>query len=291
LREAVVSDFDAALERLIVDPAFKAALAGDPALALSGYRLSEDEAELLRSQITSDTGGNRAVEERVNKAGVVGLLSELSGLGSGFGPAGGHPTGGSNTASGIGGGAGGYTGSGIGGSGDGGGIAGAIGHHIGSLGPGDGSSAEHDYAAGSGTGYATPRGGEVPGTGGQVAPYGTEGVYRVPGVGEQVAPYGGGSGFAPGDHVPANYHPHVDADGDGKWDSYVAVQHSDGGVDIYEDRNHDGIVDFDGHDRNADGVIDSADYDENFDGVAETHMTDLNGDGWMDTRTVDPHRT
>jgi hypothetical protein len=95
--------------------------------------------------------------------------------------------------------------------------------------------------------------------------------------------FGGG-----GDHIPVGYHPHVDADGDGRWDHYVAVQHSDGDVDIYVDRNSDGLVDFVGHDRNADGIIDSADYDENFDGVADTHMADVNGDGWMDTRSAIP---
>jgi hypothetical protein len=115
------------------------------------------------------------------------------------------------------------------------------------------------------------------------------------GAGESITvggavPTGAGEGVFPGggDHIPVGYHPHVDADGDGRWDHYVSVQHSDGSVDIYEDRNRDGLVDFVGHDRNADGIIDSADYDEDFDGVADTHMTDVNGDGWMDTRTPIP---
>src|SRR2546430_10402658 len=87
------------------------------------------------------------------------------------------------------------------------------------------------------------------------------------------------------DQAATGYHHHIDADGDGKWDHYTAVRHADGSVDVVEDRNHDGVVDFVGHDRDGDGILESADYDENFDGVADTHMTDLNGDGWMDTRT------
>ena len=52
----------------------------------------------------------------------------------------------------------------------------------------------------------------------------------------------------------------IDAGGDGRWDHYTAVQHSDGSVDIYEDRNHDGRVDFIGHDRNHDGRVESASF-------------------------------
>jgi len=78
------------------------------------------------------------------------------------------------------------------------------------------------------------------------------------------------------------YHTNVDADGDGTWDAYQAYQRPDGGIDIYVDRNHDGVVDFIGHDDNGDGIIESADYDTNFDGTMDTHMVDDNGDGWMD---------
>jgi hypothetical protein len=91
--------------------------------------------------------------------------------------------------------------------------------------------------------------------------------------------------LGPGDHLATDYHPHIDADGDGKWDHYVAVRHADGSVDVYEDRNGDGVADFVGHDRNGDGVLESADYDHAFDGTADTHMADTDGDGWMDTRT------
>jgi hypothetical protein len=93
-----------------------------------------------------------------------------------------------------------------------------------------------------------------------------------------------------GDHTPAGYHPHIDADGDGHWDQYTAIQHADGSVDIEVDRNHDGVIDFIGHDRNHDGRVESADYDEDFNGTFETHMRDVNGDGWLDVRTVDPSK-
>jgi hypothetical protein len=103
-------------------------------------------------------------------------------------------------------------------------------------------------------------------------------------VGQSIGPAEGPVAGA-GDQVATNYHPHIDADGDGHWDKYLAVRHADGGVDVYEDRNGDGRVDFIGHDANGDGILESADYDENFDGVTDTHMTDTNGDGWMDTRS------
>src|SRR5437764_561356 len=61
---------------------------------------------------------------------------------------------------------------------------------------------------------------------------------------------------------------------------------ADGSVDVYQDRNADGRIDFVGHDANGDGVLEGADYDENFDGHLETHMVDTNGDGWMDKRQV-----
>ena len=78
-----MSDFDMVLERLLADPAFAGALAADPAAALAGYRLSPDEAELLRSQVSTGAGGDRAVETRTSKASMMGLLGPLSGLGLG----------------------------------------------------------------------------------------------------------------------------------------------------------------------------------------------------------------
>src|SRR5204863_155935 len=78
-----MSDFDAVLERLVTDPAFKSALAADPATALAGYQLSGDEVELLRSQVSAGDAGERTVETRTSKASMMGLLGQLGGMGLG----------------------------------------------------------------------------------------------------------------------------------------------------------------------------------------------------------------
>src|SRR5438067_13940312 len=78
---ATMSDFDTVLERLVTDPAFTAALAADPAAALSAYDLSEDEVQLLRSQVSAGDAGDRTVETRTSKASMMGLLAPLAGLG------------------------------------------------------------------------------------------------------------------------------------------------------------------------------------------------------------------
>jgi hypothetical protein len=83
-----------------------------------------------------------------------------------------------------------------------------------------------------------------------------------------------------------DYHTRVDADGDGRWDQFRAVERTDGGVDILVDRDGDGRVDFVGHDYDRDGLVDDADYDTDFDGVMDTRMSDVDGDGWMDTRAA-----
>src|SRR5690349_3919218 len=86
-----MSDFDEVLERLLVDPAFKVALATDPAAALAGYRLSADELELLGSQLSIGDGEDRTVETRSSKSSIFGLLGPLGGLAGGG--TGGHPAG------------------------------------------------------------------------------------------------------------------------------------------------------------------------------------------------------
>src|SRR5690606_21927577 len=75
-----MSDFDAALERLLGDPSFRQALAADPAAALAGYRLTPEEIDLLSSQVSADTGGQHRVETRTNQSSMFGLLSPLAGL-------------------------------------------------------------------------------------------------------------------------------------------------------------------------------------------------------------------
>jgi hypothetical protein len=251
-----MSDFDTVLERLLTDPAFKTALAADPAGALAGYRLSPDEVDLLRSQVSTGDGAERTVETRTSKASMVGLLGSFGGL-----TGGGH------------------------GAGD----------HLSAVGRGLGHQQTQHF--GPLAGGADPYSGDAPGHGGEsfrgAGPSGSDPY------GASVDPYGGPAPAGPvdpamsgvvgaGDHAATGYHPHIDADGDGRWDQYTAVRHSDGSVDVYEDRNRDGLADFVGHDRNGDGVLESADYDEDRDGVLDTHMADTNGDGWMDTRGPEP---
>lgn len=276
-----MSDFDTVLERLVTDPAFTQALAADPSAALAGYDLSPDEVELLRSQVSAgDPSGDRTVEIRTSKAGMMGLLSPLSGLGMGDpsvvarGVA--HVSTGVESL--------GETHSGWVGPGD---------AHSGWVGPGDsgiaGIGGPVDTGLSDLDGHYGPTAGGSSG-GGLAEAVGGAAEAAAGGAGGHYGPASGGmpamdSVVGDGDQIASGYHPHIDADGDGKWDQYTAVRHADGSVDIYVDRNHDGIADFIGHDRNGDGVVESADYDENFDGVADTHMADVNGDGWMDTRT------
>ncbi len=266
-----MGDFDTVLERLLVDEPFRAALAANPDAALAGYRLTADEVDLLRSQVSSGTGADRGVETRNTKSSLFGLLGSLTGVmeSATSGPSMVPPQP-------IGGGIGEF---------------GAAGH--GSLGLADGHGSL--MAAGGQTTEATFGGpsqtlGVADGGGGsQTFGSAVGGAFgAAPGAHGALMP--SGDLMQPGDHVPVGYHPHIDADGDGKWDQYTAVQHADGSVDIYVDRNHDGRIDFIGHDRNHDGRVESADYDENFNGTFETHMRDVNGDGWLDTRTVDPDK-
>jgi hypothetical protein len=105
---------------------------------------------------------------------------------------------------------------------------------------------------------------------------------------ESMGQAGGHASMGQAPSIASDYHTHVDADGDGRWDSYVAYNRPDGGVDIEVDMNHDGKIDFIGHDYNRDGIIDSADFDNDFDGHFETHMVDTNGDGWMDQAEANP---
>lgn len=73
-----MSDFEAALERLLTDPDFVRALAANPAAALAGYQLSTEELGVLTRQITRDNGGGHAVEARTNQSSLAGLLSPLT---------------------------------------------------------------------------------------------------------------------------------------------------------------------------------------------------------------------
>jgi hypothetical protein len=245
-----MSDFDAALERLLTDPSFAAQLAADPDRALSGYSLDAGESEVLRSQVIADSTADVAtVEARTTKSSTFGLFSSLSDL-AGFGA-----------------------------------TAGAAAQHVTSA-VGDPSvsqglgSAPDAWGAGGGTAEARTGLGDA--SGGAVS-----GLGDAPrsGFGEA-----GGRGVAQEQEIapPEGYRNRVDADGDGHLDKSTYRGRADGGVDILVDLNGDGRADFVGHDLDLDNRVDSADYDKNHDGVFEKRMYDDDGDGWLD-RTVRRH--
>src|SRR4051812_11119322 len=77
-----MSDFDAVLERLLNEPSFASALAADPDATLAGYKLDAGELDVLRSQISADSGGGlAAVETRTNKSSTFGLFSSFADVG------------------------------------------------------------------------------------------------------------------------------------------------------------------------------------------------------------------
>ena len=73
-----MSDFETLLERLLLDPAFKAALAADSERALVGYTLTDEERDLLMSELSSDAGRSSRMEERTSKAALFGLLGAVA---------------------------------------------------------------------------------------------------------------------------------------------------------------------------------------------------------------------
>jgi hypothetical protein len=87
---------------------------------------------------------------------------------------------------------------------------------------------------------------------------------------------------------PPEYHTRVDADGDGRWDRFTAVDRGDGGVDLVVDRNNDGRAEFVGHDVDRDGLIDEASTDTDGDGRLDARWVDGDGDGWLDRRIAMP---
>ena len=262
-----MSDFDTVLERLLNEPPFAAALAGDPDVALAGYRLDADEVALLRSQVAGDSAADAAkVETRTNKSSTFGLLAPFAALG---------------------------------------GVVDSFGHSLADPGHTSGFGAAPDHASGFGSapGNAWGAGGGAPAAHSALgdAPIAHDGLGAASahqGLGE--APAHEGLGEAPHQALgepahshaeaaelapPKGYHPRIDADGDGHWDKAVFVGREAGGVEIRVDVNHDGKADFIGEDVDGDHKVDYADYDTNHDGVIDKRMYDDNNDGWLD-RTV-----
>jgi hypothetical protein len=258
-----MSDFDAVLERLLTDPAFRAALAADPESALAGLSLSDDERDLLYAQVSTDAGGERQVEQRTSKAGLFGLLSPLAeavGLTPDTGI--GHAAGAAAAA---------HTNAG-------GGVGASQG--FGPAAPTQGfGPAGHGDRLGIGRAISALAGGSPD----------PDDVNGIVGDGGRAMHDGATAGFGEAPNPPpADYHPNVDVDGDGRWDAYTVQARADGGIDVIADSDHDGRPDFVGHDDNRDGIIDRADYDNDRDGRFESHLIDSNGDGWMDRTVVDP---
>jgi hypothetical protein len=283
-----MSDFDAVLERLLNEPSFASALAADPEGTLSGYRLDAGEAELLRSQVSGDSGGGlAAVETRTNKSSTFGLFSSFADIG--------HTLSDGSTGGAV-----------LGPWSEFGSAAGiaaqhgaeAVGAHGAAQGLGDAPDA---WGGGGGAGHeqwpasAHSGFGSAPHSGGGAAPHAgggtdldglpptSQGLGQAPqgGIGQSGQFSGEPEHLAP----PAGYHPRIDANGDGHWDKATFVGTKDHGVEIRVDLNHDGRADFVGEDANADGRVDYADYDKDHDGVFEKRIYDDNGDGWLD-RTV-----
>jgi hypothetical protein len=332
-----MNDFDAALERLISDPGFRDALAADPARALAGYRLTEDELEILRSQVDTGSGGERQVEQRTSKASLFGLLSPLGGAGigsgmadavqgtdsSGLGALGGHTP----AAAAYGSGGGGYesssaslrslessgasfgapesSGASIGAPESAGyqpvdgGIGAGLGQAVFGEAPSDagvpagGGAAEYQPRHGApGDGVGAALGGVVSGEpasgAGHLPEPGTRGTLYSSAAAAQRGLDMPGQGTLHQMGPPEDYHTRVDADGDGRWDQFTAVDRGDRGVDLVVDRDQDGRAEFVGHDFDRDGLIDEASTDTDRDGRLDARWVDDNGDGWLDRRIAMP---
>jgi hypothetical protein len=227
----VMNDFDAVLERLLNEPSFAAALAADPDAALSGYQLDDGEAELLRSQASSDSGGGlAAVETRTNKSSTMGLFSAFADLG--------HTLSGGST-----------------GARQGFGDAPATG----------GSGGGAVPPASSGLGDAPRSGvGDPPVSGFGDAP--VSGLGRAIGMAEHLAPP---QGYHP--HIDANGDGHWDkatfigTKGNGV-EILVDVNH-DGHADfVGHDTDGDRLVDYADYDKDDNGAFEKRMYDDNGDG-------------------------
>lgn len=318
-----MTDFDAALERLISDPAFRDQLATDPAGALAGYRLSPDELALLRSQVDTGSGDSQhGVETRTSKASLFGLLSPMGGLGGlgdavQAGPGGGahgvtggyeptaYPAGGHAT----------LTPADPGGQGGGGALPADQPYDepraeasFGGARSGASFGADDGRSGASFGAEATPT--PEPGRSGASFGAAEESTSRAsfggePGGGEYLPRHSGGLGAvvsqagafmsdggveeAPRGTVYSStaaqeYTTRVDADGDGRWDEFTVTDRADGGADLSVDRDGDGRAEFVGHDLDRDGLIDEATTDDDGDGVLDTRWVDTDGDGWLDAR-------
>ena len=80
-----MAGLDEVMERLLADQEFRTSLVADPAGALAGYTLSDDDRQVLAATLTFDEGASRVVEQRTTQSSVAGLLSAFEGV---LGPSG-----------------------------------------------------------------------------------------------------------------------------------------------------------------------------------------------------------
>ena len=70
-----MAGIDEVLERLVAEPEFREQLRADPAAALSGYVLDDEDLEVLALTLDESEGGDHAVEQRTSKSALVMLLA------------------------------------------------------------------------------------------------------------------------------------------------------------------------------------------------------------------------
>lgn len=233
-----MSDFDTVLERLLGDAGFQAALARDPAAALRGYHLSDDERELLQAQVVTGAGGQGAVETRTSKSGLVGLFAPIAGA---VGMAAAQvPSGSASVGSALtdGGSAGGHEALGL---------AAPVPTGTESIGTPDGGAASVGSSSGSlGDGFGAAIGSAADGSG-SIGGTSYHTAVDVNGDGHW-------DGYVARPRAGGGYDVVVDMDHDGRADF------------IGHDVNGDGLIDSADYDTNLDGRMDTRMYDDNGDG-------------------------
>lgn len=81
-----MSGIDEVLERLVTDQRFREQLRQDPATALSGYVLYDEDLEVLAATLDEGRGGDHGVEQRTSKSAFLAAILGFSGSGGGDGP-------------------------------------------------------------------------------------------------------------------------------------------------------------------------------------------------------------
>ena len=80
-----MAGIDEVLERLVTDPAFRDQLRHDPASAVSGYVLFDEDLEVLAATLDDAEGGEHGVEQRTSKSTLFAALTEAGDMFAGGG--------------------------------------------------------------------------------------------------------------------------------------------------------------------------------------------------------------